>query len=80
VFGGDPAPCPPAYADVRAIFDGGPHTNWEQVQAICRRLSIDALIVTDFDRSWGLQSWAWQTTPVISGDHVRVYLPGDPHL
>ena len=80
VFGGDPVPCPAAYADVSAIFGGGPNTNWQTVQATCRRLSIDALIVTDLDRAWGFQSWAWQTTPVISGDHVRVYLPGDPHL
>jgi hypothetical protein len=80
VFGGDPAPCPAALAEVSAIFDGGLNVNWEKVRDTCRRLSIDALVVTDFDRAWGSQSWAWQTTPVISGDHVRVYLPGDPHL
>jgi hypothetical protein len=78
VFGGDPAPCPAAYAAVSAIFEGVP--NWEKVRDTCRRLSIDALVVTDFDRAWGSRSWAWQTTPVISGNHVRVYLPGDPHL
>jgi len=78
VFGGDLARCPPAYAEVSAIFDGAP--NWEKVRDTCRKLSIDALVVTDFDRAWGFRSWAWQTTPIISGEHVRVYLPGDPHL
>jgi hypothetical protein len=78
VFGGDPAPCPAALAEVSEIFDGGP--DWETVRDTCRKLSIDALVVTDFDPAWGFQSWAWQTTPVISEDHVRVYLPGDPHL
>ena len=52
VFGGDPAPCPAAYAAVSAIFDGVP--DWEKVRDTCRRLSIDALVVTDFDRAWGL--------------------------
>jgi hypothetical protein len=74
VFGGDNANCPPAYAAIRAVFDGNPGETWEGVKTVCGRLSIDALIVTDFDRAWATGSWMVQTQPAISGDHVRVYL------
>jgi hypothetical protein len=78
VFGGDPAPCPAAFADVRAIFDGLPGNtseSWQDVQALSRRFSIDALVVTDLDPAWqGDNSWIRQTTPAFSADHVRTYL------
>jgi hypothetical protein len=80
VFGGDSTKCPAAYDTIKAVFDGAPNETWEDVKAVCRGLSIDALIVTDFDRAWhGELSWGWQATPAISGNHVRVYLIGDPH-
>jgi len=82
VFGGDPAPCPAALADVNAIFKSLPGTTsetWQNVQDVSRRLSIDALIVTDFDPAWqDDNSWIRQATPAFSADHVRVYLVNPP--
>jgi hypothetical protein len=80
VFGGDAANCPAAYADVSAIFQGSPNETWQNVQAVCRRFSIDALVVTDLDGAWR-SGWSVesQVEPAVSGNHVRVYLPGDPH-
>lgn len=78
VFGGDPAPCPAAYAEVSAIFDGLPGNTsetWQDVRDISRRLSIDALIVTDLDPAWrDNNSWTKQAVPVFAANHVRVYL------
>ena len=82
VFGGDPAPCPAALADVSAIFDGLPDNTsetWKTVQDVSRKLSIDALVVTDLDPAWqGNSSWIRQATPAFSADHVRVYLVNSP--
>ena len=76
-FGGDPSACPGAYASVRAIFNGGPDVTLASVLAVCRHLSIDAVILTDLDRAWNFDSWAWRITPAIPAEHVRVYLTGD---
>jgi hypothetical protein len=77
VFGGDTTKCPAAYADVSGIFEGAPSETWQQVDAVCRRLSIDALIVTDLDGAWRRNgNWGSQIKPAISGHHVRVYLTG----
>jgi len=79
-FGGNSASCPAVYTSLKAIFDGASNQTWDDVQAVCRGLSIDALVITDLDRAWrGDLSWGWQATPAISGDHVRVYLIGSPH-
>lgn len=82
VFGGDPAPCPAALADVSAIFDGLPgHTSetWQNVEDVSHKFSIDALIVTDFDPAWkDDNSWIRKATPAFSADHVRVYLVNPP--
>jgi hypothetical protein len=84
VFGGDPAPCPAALADVNSIFENLPAKNaetWQNVQDVSRRLSIDALIVTDFDPIWrDGNSWIRQATPVFSAQHVRVYLANLPQF
>jgi hypothetical protein len=84
VFGGEPAACPAALADVSAIFDGLPGNTsetWQDVQNVSRRLSIDALIVTDFDPAWqDDNSWIRHATPAFSAHHVRVYLVDSPRL
>jgi hypothetical protein len=78
-FGGDTAPCAATFANLRAVFDGAPSATWPRVEAYCRTLSIDALIVTDFDRAWQSdRTWGGQARPAIDGKHVRVYLIGDP--
>jgi hypothetical protein len=74
VFGGDMTSCAGAFAGVSAIFDGGPKTTWEEVERTCHRLSIDALVVTDLDDAWRGDDWMRETTPEVSGQHVRVYL------
>jgi hypothetical protein len=82
VFGGDTAPCPAALADVSAIFDelpGSATETWQNVRDVSRRLSIDALIVTDFDPVWQSEgNWIRQATPAFSAHHVRVYLINPP--
>jgi len=77
-WGGDAAKCPETLASVSAIFDGAPYATWNGVLAVARRLSIDALVVTNLDLAWQDKlSWVWQATPVISGRYVRAYLTTD---
>ncbi len=80
LFGGDPAKCPYAYANISAIFKGAPDVTRERVEAVCREFAIDAVVITDLDRAWeGFGSWTQVAKPAISSPHVRVYLMGDPH-
>ena len=78
LFGGDVITCQPAYLGVAMIFHGAPVTGtWEQVEAICVSMSIDALVIDDLDGVWrDKSSWMWTVAPALSGRHVRVYLMG----
>ena len=79
MFGGDTSKCPPIYAEIASIFEGIPGDTWPRVEAICRKYSIDALVITDFDQVWQrFGTWAAQVRPAIAENHVRVYLIGGP--
>jgi len=78
-FGGDPALCPYAFASIGAIFDAAPNATWDGVVDVCRRFSIDALILTDLDAAWRDEAgWVREAAPLLSGRHVRVYLVDSP--
>jgi hypothetical protein len=48
-----------------------------EVDNACRMLGISALIVKDTDPVWSIPaSWMWQREPLISGQHIRVFLLG----
>jgi len=41
----------------------------------CRALGISALVVKDTDPVWSVPgSWVWRRKPLISGEHLRVFL------
>ncbi|MGA2041615.1 MAG: hypothetical protein ABSH42_20230 [Bryobacteraceae bacterium] len=75
VLGGDPRQCADIMRTIQPMFQGTatPH----EVDRACRMLGISALIVKDTDPVWGIPaSWMWRRAPLISGQHIRVFLLG----
>lgn len=74
-FGGDPRLCTSLFPYLTSIFQGPPDLGSKQVEAICRRAHIDAIVLKDLDKAWrNPHSWANQLRPIVSTDHARIYL------
>jgi hypothetical protein len=72
-LGGDPSECAPVMRMIAPMFQGT--ATPDQVDAACRALGISALVVKDTDPVWSVPgSWMWRRKPLISGEHVRVFL------
>jgi hypothetical protein len=72
-WGGSFEECEAVLPVLTEIFEG--HLLPSQVASLCRRFSIDALVVRDLDEVWSdPSSWAQQQTPAIANQHVRIYL------
>jgi len=72
-FGGNLRKCQEIYPALAALFQPGARA--EDVDAICRRLSIDALIVTSGDPVWReSDSWIWKRVPVVNTNFARAFL------
>jgi hypothetical protein len=73
VFGGDPRECTAVLGIIAPLFQGT--ATPDEVEGACRALGISALVVKDTDPVWSLPgSWMWRRKPLISGQHVRVFL------
>ncbi len=74
-FGGDPKICADLFPALTSIFAGPPDLNGKQIEAICKRAHIDAIVLEDLDKAWqNPRSWAWRMRPIISTNYARVYL------
>ena len=72
-FGGNLQKCREVYPALAAIFQPGARP--EDVDAICRRLSINALVVTSGDPVWNASdSWIWKRVPAVSTNFARAFL------
>ena len=72
-FGGSMQKCREVYPALAAVFQPGARA--EDVDAICRRLSIDALVVTSGDPVWNASdSWIWKRVPAVSTNFARAFL------
>ena len=81
VFGGDTKLCNSLIPQLNRLFlqPGGVQAN--EVDSVCRQLSIDALVVKDTDRVWrDRDGWVWKKAPYIANDYARVFLCGGGHL
>ncbi len=74
-FGGDPKICAREYPAIDALFEHPEGINASQVESLCRRLGIDAIILKDLDPAWNVpDSWAYQLKPAIANSYGRIYL------
>jgi hypothetical protein len=73
IIGGDPRQCTAILQLIEPMFQGT--ATPDEVDSACRALGISALVVKDTDPVWSVPgSWVWRRKPLISGDHVRVFL------
>ncbi|HYM06644.1 MAG TPA: hypothetical protein VEU11_08805 [Terriglobales bacterium] len=77
VFGGDPALCPGIIGPLNDLFEKPEAISTDRVDAVCRNLSIDALVVKDTDKIWAdRNSWVWKKQPAFANDYARAFLCG----
>jgi hypothetical protein len=77
VFGGDPALCNGIISPINDLFEKPGAIGVDRIDAVCKTLSIDALVVKDTDKVWADKSgWVWKTQPVIANDYARAFLCG----
>ena len=77
VFGGDPVLCSEIIDRIRDLFEKRKAIEADQVDAICKDLSIDALIVQDTDPVWADgNSWIWKKRPAIANRYARAFVCG----
>jgi hypothetical protein len=74
VFGGELSMCPTVLAPLWKIFIQPEALPFASVQADCRALSIDVLIVKDTDPAWrDKSSWVWREPALLSNAYSRVF-------
>ena len=72
VFGGPAALCESILTPVQGVFDGTGN-----VDQVCRKLSLSAVIVKDTDAVWlNKSSWVWAREPLIGNGYARAFLCG----
>lgn len=75
VFGGDPLLCRQIIGPIDDLFEKPGAVDAAQVDASCKALSINALIVKDTDAVWAdKNSWVWKRQPLIANPHARAFL------
>ena len=77
IFGGDAHRCTEVMPAISAVFAGRGASDWRGVEALCRELSIAALVVKDTDSVWQDQhSWVWTRQPLVASQRARAVLCG----
>jgi hypothetical protein len=81
VFGGDTTLCNSLIPQLNRLFQQPGAVQANEVDSVCRQLSIDALVVKDTDRVWSdRDGWVWKKAPYLANDYARVFLCGTGHL
>jgi len=77
VFGGDPALCSSVITPINDLFEKPGAVSADRVDAVCKDLSVDALVAKNPDKVWAdKSSWVWQRQPVLSNEYARAFLCG----
>jgi hypothetical protein len=78
VFGGDSNRCNTVMPAIAKIFENPEKLDWRGIEASCRDLSIDALVVKDTDAVWAdQQNWVWTQRPLVANHYARAFLCGN---
>jgi hypothetical protein len=81
VFGGEPKLCNGTIPQLNRLFQQPGAIQANEVDSVCQRLSIDALIVKDTDSAWADKgSWVWKKAPYITNNYARAFLCGSDRL
>jgi hypothetical protein len=76
-FGGIAGLCAGVYGPLNDLFDKPGAVPPEDVDRLCRNLSIDILVAKDTDKVWAdRRSWVWNRTPLAANGMVRAYACG----
>jgi hypothetical protein len=76
-FGGIVGLCAGVYGPLNDLFDKPGAVPPEDVDRLCRSLSIDILVAKDTDKVWAdRRSWVWNRTPLAANGMVRAYACG----
>ena len=77
VFGGDPVLCSQIIGPICELFEKPGAVPVERVAAVCKTLSINALIVKDTDPVWADRgSWVWEKRPLVANEYARAFVCG----
>lgn len=75
VFGGDPGLCRQIIGPIDDLFEKPGAVDAARVDAACKALSINALVVKDTDAVWAdKNSWVWKKEPLIANRYARAFL------
>ena len=73
-FGGDADLCKSWYSTLNELFENPKAFDATQIDEVCRKLSIDVLVVKDTDKIWKIhQSWAWNRKPVLENEYGKAF-------
>lgn len=73
-FGGDMNLCRQVFPQVDDIFRSG-SLSAQDVNALCQRFGISALVVNSIDPVWALPgSWIWKMQPAAANEFTRAYV------
>ena len=74
-FGGDPRACLNLLIRIYGLYEV-PNTI-RDLNALCRSMSIDVVVVTDWDTVWAdRNSWVWRSTPLVANRFARAFACG----
>ena len=77
-FGGDISRCEGRIQSVEPLFKRPSASASADLDNICRKYGIDAMVVDDSDPVWKQRdSWAWTRKPLLANSHVRAFACGD---
>ena len=69
--------CNGIISPINEVFEKPGALGVDRIDAVCKTLSIDALVVKDTDKVWADKNgWVWKTQPVIANDYARAFLCG----
>ena len=76
-FGGSAALCSQLHPQIDALFDTPSPISATQLDSICSRFALSAIVIKDTDPVWrDRTSWAWQRAPHWTSPYTRVFLCG----
>jgi len=77
-FGGDPIPCYNRELELNQIFSHPKPSDTETLDATCRELHINVLVVKSGDEVWWHKhSWVWTRKPLVANRDARAIACGD---
>ena len=75
-FGGNPRDCMGIIRRVYSLYRIP--NSIQDLDSVCRSLSIDVVVATDLDYIWAdCRGWVWRTTPIAENKFARAFACGD---